>query len=154
VEGAHRELGPRFAYALGGDCTDGLAQQHWFAGRQAPAIAEAANPPPCTTGQRRTHANALDAQFDDQAGRFLQAPRKFRIDRAKKEVHLSSIFKWFGEDFVRNYGTDKAFAGHKDSERAVLSHISKHVGEQDRNYLVNERYKIKYLDYDWTLNEQ
>jgi hypothetical protein len=98
--------------------------------------------------------NRLDAQFDDQAGRFLQAPRKFRIDRAKKEVHLSSIFKWFGEDFVRNYGTDKAFAGHKDSERAVLSYISKHVGEQDRNYLVNERYKIKYLDYDWTLNEQ
>ncbi len=96
----------------------------------------------------------LDAQFDDQARRFLQEAQKFRIDRAKKEVHLSSIFKWFGKDFVKNYGTDKEFAGHKDFERAVLSYISKHLDEQDRNYLANERYKIKYLDYDWKLNEQ
>ncbi len=96
----------------------------------------------------------LDHQLDDQTRRFLSNPRKFHIDRAGGRVSLSSIFKWFGEDFVKTYATDEKFAGHKPSERAVLNFISRYVEAADREYLVSARYKITYLDYDWSLNEQ
>jgi hypothetical protein len=69
-------------------------------------------------------------------------------------VYLSSIFKWFGEDFVKTYGVDDEFAKHKRAERAVLNFIGKYLDERDHEYLSNEEYKMEYLDYDWALNEQ
>ncbi len=98
-------------------------------------------------------ADGLDAQLDDQARRFLSDPLKFRIDRDKKLVYMSSIFKWFGDDFIKTYGTED-FAGHGAAERAVLNFISKHLTDSDRRYLRTQKYRIKYLSYDWSLNEQ
>ncbi len=98
-------------------------------------------------------ADGLDAQLDDQARRFLSDPLKFRIDRDKKLVYMSSIFKWFGDDFIKTYGTED-FAGHGAAERAVLNFISKHLTDSDRQYLRTQKYRIKYFSYDWSLNEQ
>jgi hypothetical protein len=94
----------------------------------------------------------LDKQLEDQARRFLGNAEKFRIDRAEGVVHLSSILKWFGDDFVKRYGTEARFAGHSRSERAVLNFVSGHLDEADRRYLATGDYDIKYLDYDWLLN--
>ena len=96
----------------------------------------------------------LDEQLGDQTSRFLGNQSKFRIDRSDGNVYLSSIFSWFGDDFVRTYGADKNFAGHKDAERAVLNYISGHLKASDAEYLRSGDYDIEYLDYDWTLNEQ
>lgn len=101
------------------------------------------------------NASELDSQLDTQTRDFLSHPEKFRIDKESNSVYLSSIFKWFGEDFVIQYGTDKLFSGHSDEERAVLNFISGYLNEASRDYLLSqERYKIKYLDYDWSLNEK
>ena len=99
-------------------------------------------------------SDKLDVQFDDQTSRFLNNPQKLRMERDKKVVYLSSIFKWFGKDFVNTYQTDSKFSGHSEVERAVLNFISKYLDANDREYLATEDYKIKYLDYDWSLNEQ
>lgn len=96
----------------------------------------------------------LDAQLDDQTRKFLANPEKFRIDRDRKKVYLSPIFKWFGEDFVETYGIEKGFSGKKQSERAVLNFIAKYLDEKDREYLSTAEYEVSYLDYDWSLNEQ
>ena len=96
----------------------------------------------------------LDTQLDDQTRRFLNNPEKFRIDRKDDIVYLSSIFKWYLNDYIRTYGTDKKFDGHRDAERAVLNFISTYVDEDQKHYLSTADYKIKYLDYDWSLNEQ
>ena len=98
--------------------------------------------------------NKLEAQFDDQTRRFLKNSLKFRIDQDEGEVYLSSIFKWFGKDFVKTYNTDGKFAGYSETEGAVLSFVSQYLGEQERRYLVTGEYDIDYLDYDWSLNEQ
>ena len=84
----------------------------------------------------------------------MKNTRKFKIDRNKKSVYLSSIFKWFGEDFVKTDGTDETFDEHSKSERAVLNFVSKYLDDIDREYLTTGKYKIKYLDYDWSLNEK
>ncbi len=96
----------------------------------------------------------LDAQLDDQTRRFLQNPQKFRIDPVNGRVYLSSIFKWFGQDFIKKYGTDEKFAGKSDAERAVLNFISGYVDEDIAKYLATGKYDVEYLDYDWSLNEQ
>ncbi|MDA2916843.1 DUF547 domain-containing protein [Nitrospinae bacterium AH_259_B05_G02_I21] len=96
----------------------------------------------------------LEAQLEDQARRFVANPHNFQIDRAARRVELSSIFKWFGEDFVATYGTDNTFNGHRPVVRAVLSFASRHLGAEDRRYLDTQQYSIHYTDYDWSLNEQ
>jgi hypothetical protein len=96
----------------------------------------------------------LDQQLNDQARVFLANPKKFRLDRGQGKVYLSSIFRWFGGDFVKNYGTDKAFPGFSPEERAVLNFLSQYLPAGDRDYLLKGKYTIAYLDYDWSLNEQ
>lgn len=99
-------------------------------------------------------AGKLDQQLEDQARTFLRSPRGLRIDRGEGRVDLSSIFNWFGEDFIKLYGTSDRFAGKSETERAVLNFISRYVDESDRDFLLHGGYKITYLDYDWSLNEE
>ncbi len=96
----------------------------------------------------------LGAQLDDQTRRFLANPEKFRMDAEAGRVFLSPIFKWFGSDFVETYGTDEAFAGHGEAERAVLNFIRGSLDEERRKVLERDDLMVSYLDYDWSLNEQ
>lgn len=95
----------------------------------------------------------LDEQLDDQTGKFLALDRNFKLNRDRNEVYVSSIFKWFGEDFESNYSVEDQFGGNK-KERSVLNFISNYMQEEEREYLIRGDYKVKYLDYDWSLNAQ
>ncbi len=96
----------------------------------------------------------LEEQLNDQGRHFVRQPDKFRIDRRRGRVHISPIFKWFGEDFVSRYAPSAGFRGHDREERAVLSFLSRYLEDADRRYLRTEDYDLKWLDYDWSLNEQ
>lgn len=95
----------------------------------------------------------LDAQLDDQARRFLSATTKFRIDRKEKIVYVSSIFKWFGEDFVKTHGRDTP-RDFDANERAVIGFTLRHVDANNAKFLRAGGYELEYLSYDWSLNEQ
>ena len=77
----------------------------------------------------------LDEQLDDQMRRF-RANRGKGLRAEGNTVYLSSIFKWFAEDFER-FGGVRAYLSRyaPPAARAALQH-----GE------------IEYLDYDWDLN--
>ena len=96
----------------------------------------------------------LGDQLDDQARRFLSNPAKFRIAANEGTVYLSSIFKWFGEDFVPGYGVEQGYGAHSAAQRAVLHFISGYLDKQEAERLSSGDYSISYLDYDWSLNEQ
>lgn len=96
----------------------------------------------------------LDVRLDDQTRKFLRSRKKLRIDRGAGRVYLSPIFKWFGEDFIKTYGTSREFTDHGREERAVLNFVSRYLDEGDKEFLSKKRYKIKYLDYNWSLNER
>lgn len=99
-------------------------------------------------------AQKLDQQLDDQAKVFLGDPVKFRIDRPKRVVYLSTIFKWYGEDFIGKYTPQNGFAGLNKTQRAVLNFCSRYRSAEDQEYLAAGGYSVRYLDYDWSLNER
>lgn len=94
----------------------------------------------------------LDQQLDAQVRQWL-ASRGVKIDRAQERVSISSIFDWFGEDWQAGYSASNKFVG-SDKERAVLNFISTYMSPEDKDYLVQGQYKVDYLEYDWSLNQQ
>ena len=57
-------------------------------------------------------------------------------------------------DFIQSYKPEQGFASHSEAERSVLNFLSKHLPAADGEYLRTGKYKIVYLDYNWTLNAQ
>jgi hypothetical protein len=104
--------------------------------------------------QEPFNGKTIEAQLDDQSRKFLADPQKFYIDELKSVVFVSSIFKWFGKDFLNRYSPEKGFEGQSKEKKAVLHFISLYIPENQRNYLVRSKYKVKYIKYDWTLNER
>lgn len=81
----------------------------------------------------------LDEQLDDQSRQFLANPRKNRVDASKRTVYLSPIFKWYGEDFEQKHGS-------------VLAALKPYWPEEVRAAAAKDGFKIRYTDYDWSLN--
>jgi hypothetical protein len=94
----------------------------------------------------------LNAQLDEQTRGFLTNPDNFRIDRESKRVYVSSIFKWFGEDFEKSYGKKENFENLNGKETAFLNFISQYLSPAAGEYLTQGGYQVSYLDYDWSLN--
>jgi hypothetical protein len=95
----------------------------------------------------------LDAQLEDQVQRWLSSSHGLQIDRAQNQVLISAIFDWFGEDWQTQYAVEGSFTG-SEKERAVLHFISNYVSPEDKAYLMQGNYKLSYLNYDWSLNQQ
>jgi hypothetical protein len=97
-------------------------------------------------------AGKLDAQLDDQSRIYLSGPAGLRIDRNRQVVYFSSIFKWYGKDFIAGYSPSSGFSGLGKTEKAVANFSSHYLAAEDREFLKAGGYKVKYLDYDWSLN--
>jgi predicted hydrolase (HD superfamily) len=96
----------------------------------------------------------LGAQLDDQSKRFLSSRSRLKITRMDKVIHLSPIFKWFAQDFLSQYVPKQAIGKHSKANQAVLQFVASYLDEPFRKFVLAGDYKIKYLDYDWSLNEQ
>jgi hypothetical protein len=92
-------------------------------------------------------------QLHDQAGRFLSKADNFAIDVGHRTVYLSSIFKWFREDFIGRFAPEDRIPGLDAGESAVISFISCFVAEKNAVFLSRGGYRLKYRSYDWGLNE-
>ena len=96
----------------------------------------------------------LPAQFRAQTKSFLSNGTKFKLDRASKVVHLSAIFEWFADDFVPQFdAANSELSSYSQKERSVLGFIIAHLGEEDAKYILQNKPRVRYLSYDWTLNE-
>jgi hypothetical protein len=97
-------------------------------------------------------AEKLEDQLSDQSRRYLLSPAGLGIDRGEKTVYFSSIFKWYGEDFIAMYSPTSGFTGLDKTERAVANFCCAFLVPADRDFLSAGGYSVKYLDYDWSLN--
>ena len=82
----------------------------------------------------------LDEQLDDNARRFLNDSAKNRYDLDSGVARVSKILKWFSEDFEAAAGT-------------VQRYIAPFVDDEEVAAALREdRLKLRYLKYDWSLN--
>jgi len=78
-------------------------------------------------------ADRLDRQLEEQAERFLSDRSRNR--HASGTLEISKIFDWYKKDFLGKYAT--LLADKPDDQKAVR----------------DAKVKVKYLDYDWALND-
>jgi len=78
----------------------------------------------------------LDIQLNEVTRHFINDPRFNRLQG--NTLYVSSIFKWFSEDF----------------NDAIIDVFEKYASDELRDDIIDRRssLKIKYLDYDWSLN--
>jgi len=78
----------------------------------------------------------LEEQLADAVTRFINDPERNRIE--EDVLYVSKIFKWFSEDFNED----------------IIGFFSTYArGDfKDKIAANKEKIKIKYLDYDWSLN--
>ncbi len=82
----------------------------------------------------------LDMQLNDQMTQFLANPKKgLQVNLRKGRVYLSSIFKWFEEDF--------------ESKGGVRNYLTPYSPKDLQGSVNNTKLSVYYLDYDWDLNE-
>lgn len=95
-------------------------------------------------------ASDLDRSLDRDTRYFVNGSRYNRIRPGKRKVYLSSLFKWHAGRFLLNYG---GAPSENAEESAVLSFVADYADETKKEYLKAGRYKVKYLPFDWSLDE-
>lgn len=80
----------------------------------------------------------LETQLDEDARRFINNHNKVYYDRNQQVLYCSKILKWYKQDFLK---------------------VSNSIPEYIQTYLsldipLNEQIPIKYLDYNWSLNQR
>ncbi len=80
--------------------------------------------------------DTLDRQLDHSAWAFINNPQRNYLE--DNMLYISKIFKWFSRDF----------------DNDVIGFLIKYAKEDLKKELEAKRskIKIKYLDYDWSLN--
>ena len=82
------------------------------------------------------NGTSLDRQLDEMARAFINDPSHNRVEG--DTLWVSKIFSWYGEDF-------------KDG---VIDFFHKYAEGTLKEQLIakSEKLKIRYLEYDWSLN--
>lgn len=92
----------------------------------------------------------LDVQLDAAARRYLASREGVQV--YGDTLRVSSIYKWYGEDFVEQYaplmpGTRNA------TERAILGTIVKYGPPDAAAKARSGAPRLTFIDYNWALND-
>lgn len=80
---------------------------------------------------------ALEQQLEDAARAYINHPRGVWFN-AYGRLYVSSIYKWYGEDFGGN-------------DKGIIAHLKKYAEGELAEKLAGMR-RISGDDYDWTIN--
>jgi hypothetical protein len=88
-------------------------------------------------GPEPFEADTLDQQLDDSTRAFVNNAGSYRLEG--NTLYVSRIFKWFSEDF---------------SEGALGFYLQYAEGDLKEKLISRkDRIQVKYLHYDWSLND-
>ena len=87
-------------------------------------------------GQRIYLGGTLDVQLESSAKNFINNKKNVFIDFDNKTLYLNKIFKWYKKDFV-------------NVKKYIVMYLS-----DGTSYDQIKNFKIKYNEYDWSLNSQ
>lgn len=90
---------------------------------------------------------SLDKDLESAAKKFVADERHFKVDKESGEVQISKIFEWYGPKFLDD--PDRPVAGDKPE-----LYLTRWVDKDIRRLLASGEYKLKIIEWDWTLNEK
>jgi hypothetical protein len=97
----------------------------------------------------------IDEQLNDQVKRFLASSHGLRMDTQNNIIHLSNVFVMNKNVFLASeYAEILKFRTRKPEERAWLNFLFKHLPSQDAAWLESSDAAIRFINFDWALNEQ
>jgi len=83
----------------------------------------------------------LEEQLADNTRDFFSRSKNLQVDWQRREVRVSSILKWFGEDFG-------------PTPQKALARLAQYMpDERTRQLIASGRFSVSYLKYDWSLND-
>ena len=90
----------------------------------------------------------LEGLLVESATDFVNDSRNVHVDHAKKQIVLSTIFKWYRNDFVNDLRRRGL-----STERGVVDYIADAGSPALRDELAGSTdYEVAFEDYDWSLN--
>ena len=92
----------------------------------------------------------LDRQLTVAARDFLASDLGLQVDGSV--LHVSSIFDWYGDDFIDEYA--HLVEGGSEKERAVLGVVATYGPSEASQVAQSGEAQVRYLRYDWSLNER
>lgn len=96
----------------------------------------------------------VDGQLFKASRAFVNDANRNQIIPGKKEIRISKIFQWYPKDFNTQYAVyenDRELDPHL---YALLSFLAHYLEDEEKlHYLEDARYKVKYLQFDWALND-
>ena len=95
-------------------------------------------------------APTLNVSLDAAARRYLGSAEGLRVDGST--IGVSSIFKWYGDDFIAEYAPVVPDPGDR-RERAIRGVIVRFGPAAAAERARTRQSRIAYLDYDWSLND-
>ena len=91
----------------------------------------------------RSEAYKIDKigrQLEDNTHAFINDNRKNRFSIAARTAKISEIFDWHGDDFG-------------ESDKGILEYLAKYVNDETKaRELLIGGFKIKFMEYDWSIN--
>lgn len=93
----------------------------------------------------------LEQQLEFETKKFIGEQRNYSIDHSAETIFLSSIFKWYKDDFL-----DFIKIRNPDTKPVLADYISLYLDEERKQELagVRDKYKVEFTTYDWGLNSQ
>ncbi|HEX9684518.1 MAG TPA: DUF547 domain-containing protein [Burkholderiales bacterium] len=100
-------------------------------------------------------AQRLEAQLEEQAQRFLSDRSRNRYSAERGGLQVSRIFDWFKEDWTSGY---RGFEGKREPIRSREQFFAAYAalladGPAHQKGILDQKADIRFLDYDWTLND-
>lgn len=86
------------------------------------------------------------------ASRAWMQTNGVKVDPAGKQVTLSKIFEWYGDDFVPRADTD--VPGLDGKREAAVDFAADHLPAETAAFLRSGGYSLGYHAYDWKVNGQ
>lgn len=84
------------------------------------------------------NSDRLETQLEEDAQRFINNPYKVFYDQQQQILYCSQIFKWYKKDFLKVSPSLKKY---------IQTYLSPPIA-------ISEQTTVKYLNYDWHLNQR
>ena len=86
-------------------------------------------------------AEKLEQQLGENTLDFFSRSQNLQVDSGSRTIYFSTILKWFSDDF-----------GNSQADR--LAYLKPYLPAAAQRLVGHSRTRVKYLNYDWNLNDQ